>query len=122
MAHGSWFDALPSELVGRVDLLVSNPPYVTESEYPDLDLSVREWEPREALVAARGAHGVEGMAAIEAIVCGAPGWLAPSGAVVIEIAPLLAGASVAAARQAGFGHVVTERDLAGRRRILVAKR
>ena len=37
LARGSWFDALPPELVGRVDLLVSNPPYVAESEYPDLD-------------------------------------------------------------------------------------
>jgi release factor glutamine methyltransferase len=121
LALGSWFDALPTELVGRVDLLVSNPPYVTESEYPDLDPSVREWEPREALVASRGAFGAEGMAAIEAIVSGAQRWLTPPGAVVIEIAPLLAGASVAAARRAGFGHVVTERDLAGRPRVLVAR-
>ncbi|MGA3147808.1 MAG: HemK/PrmC family methyltransferase [Acidimicrobiales bacterium] len=121
LAHGSWFDALPVGLVGRVDLLVSNPPYVTESEYPDLDPSVREWEPREALVASSGALGAEGMAAIEAIVSGAPRWLARSGAVVIEIAPMLAGASVAAARRAGFTHVVIERDLAGRPRVLVAR-
>jgi methylase of polypeptide subunit release factors len=61
------------------------------------------------------------MAAIEAIVSGAPRWLARSGAVVIEIAPMLAGASVAAARRAGFTHVVIERDLAGRPRVLVAR-
>ena len=120
LAHGSWFEALPSELAGRVDLLVSNPPYVTESEYPDLDPSVREWEPREALVAAEGEHGVAGMADIEAIVSGAPAWLGPSGVLVVEIAPWQAGPSVAAARQAGFGRIATERDLAGRLRMVVA--
>ncbi len=122
LAAGSWFDALPSELAGRVDLLVSNPPYVTASEYPDLDPSVREWEPREALVAAADSHGVEGMAAIEAIVSTAPPWLSPGGALVIEVAPGLADASIAAARRAGFGHAAIERDLAGRPRILLARR
>jgi release factor glutamine methyltransferase len=120
LAPGSWFDALPARLAGRVDLLVSNPPYVTESEYPDLDPSVREWEPREALVAADGAQGTAGMAAIEAIVLGAPRWLRPSGALVIEIAPAQAGPTAAAAREAGFGRVITERDLAGRLRMVVA--
>ena len=120
LAHGSWFDALPSELSGQVDLLVSNPPYVTESEYPGLDPSVREWEPREALVAGKGAQGVEGMAAIEAIISGAPRWLGPSGVLVIEIAPSLARPSVATARAAGFGRIATERDLAGRLRMVVA--
>jgi release factor glutamine methyltransferase len=121
LAQGSWFGALPSELLGRVDLLVSNPPYVAESEYPELDPSVREWEPTVALVATRGAGGVEGMGAIEAIVTGAPPWLGRSGAIVVEIAPSQAYASIDAARRAGFGQVTTERDLAGKPRMLVAR-
>jgi len=120
LAGGSWFDALPSGLVGRTDLLVSNPPYVAESEYPDLDPVVRDWEPRGALVASAGAGGVEGMADIEAIIAGAPRWLRRSGALVVEIAPSLAAPSVAAAREAGFDRVRTEPDLAGRARTLVA--
>ncbi len=121
LTRGSWFDALPPGLLGQVDLLVSNPPYVAESEYPGLEAAVREWEPREALVADRGAGGVEGMAAIETIIAGAPQWLARSGAMVIEIAPSQAVQSVHAARRAGFGRVTTERDLAGRLRMIVAK-
>jgi len=121
LVGGSWFEALPPQLIGRVDLLVSNPPYVAESEFPDLDPVVREWEPREALMAATGAGGVEGMAAIEAIITGAPRWLRPSAAVVIEIAPSLAAASAAVARQAGFDRVATVRDLTGRIRTLVAR-
>jgi release factor glutamine methyltransferase len=122
LARGSWFDALPSELLGRVDLLVSNPPYVGVSEFPGLDPSVREWEPRAALVAARGAGGLEGMAAIEAIIAGAPRWLSRSGSMVIEFAPRQAQASADAARNAGFGQVVTRPDLAGKPRMLVARR
>ncbi len=121
LAEGRWFEALPSSLAGRVDLLVSNPPYVTESEYPALDPTVRLWEPKEALVAGSDDAGVPGMAAIAAIISGAPAWLAPHGAMVIEIAPSLAGPSLAVARSAGFGSVSIERDLAGRLRTLVAR-
>lgn len=120
IAEGSWFEALPPALLGRVDLLVSNPPYVGESEYPGLDPSVRDWEPRGALVAASGARGVEGMAAIEAIIGGAVRWLSRAGALVIEIAPSQAVSSSDAARRAGFSEVGIERDLAGRLRMLVA--
>jgi len=120
LAHGSWFGALPPELLGGVDLLVANPPYVTESEYPHLEPVVRDWEPREALVAATGTGGVEGMAAIEAITGDAPRWLRPSGALVVEIAPMLAAPSEAAARRAGFDRVTTGHDLTGRVRTLVA--
>ncbi len=121
LAQGSWFDALPPRLAGRVDLLVSNPPYVAASEYTGLELTVRDWEPRRALVAERGVGGVGGMADIEAIIAGARRWLHRSGAVVIEIAPLQAYASIDAARRAGFGQVATERDLAGSLRMLVAR-
>jgi release factor glutamine methyltransferase len=120
LVEGSWFDALPPELAGRVDLIVSNPPYVSESEYPRLEPVVRHWEPGGALVAADGAGGVGGMAAIETIIAGARRWLHRSGALVVEIAPSQAEASVEAARRAGFGRVTTERDLAGRQRMLVA--
>jgi methylase of polypeptide subunit release factors len=74
-----------------------------------------------ALVAARGAGGVGGMAAIEAVIAGAPRWLRSTGAIVVEIAPSQARPSIEAARRAGFGHVTTERDLSGRQRVLVAR-
>jgi release factor glutamine methyltransferase len=121
LVEGSWFDALPAELAGHVDLVVSNPPYVAESEYPDLDPVVRRWEPRAALVAARGAGGVGGMAAIEAVIAGAPRWLRRTGAIVVEIAPSQARPSIEAARRAGFSHMTTEQDLSGRPRMLVAR-
>ena len=121
-AQGSWFAALPDGLARRVDLVVANPPYVAEEEYADLDPSVRDWEPRSALVAPRGRGGVAGMADIEAVVAGAGGWLRRSGALVVELAPSQAYGAIDAARRAGFARVGTARDLAGRLRMLVAER
>jgi release factor glutamine methyltransferase len=122
IAEGSWFDALPGHLARRIDLVVANPPYVTDDEYAHLDPTVRDWEPRSALVAARGRGGVAGMADIEAVVAGAGAWLRRSGALVVELAPAQADAAVDAARRAGFAEVGTARDLTGRLRMLVARR
>ena len=47
----------PARLRGRVDLVVSNPPYVAESEWAGLAAEVRA-EPRSALVAGPGRSGV----------------------------------------------------------------
>ena len=121
LAEGSWFDALPGRLAGRLDLVVSNPPYVSEAEYEELESTVRDWEPRGALVAARGLGGVGGMADIETIVSLAPGWLRRTGCLVVEIAPAQARAAMDVARGSGFGQVTVERDLADRLRALVAR-
>ncbi len=121
LSEGPWFEALPAGLIGRVDLMVSNPPYVAEDDYPDLDPEVRDWEPHGALVAARGSDGVGGMAAVEWIVAGARRWLRPSGLLVVEIDPRQAAAATRAGRRAGFDDVRVERDLAGRLRVLVAR-
>jgi release factor glutamine methyltransferase len=121
-AHGSWFDALPDRLVRRVDLIVCNPPYVAEEEYDDLEPTVRVWEPRSALVAARGRSGVAGLADVEAVVAGSGAWLARSGVLVVELAPAQAYGAIDAARRAGLSRVETARDLAGRLRMLVAER
>jgi release factor glutamine methyltransferase len=120
--HGSWFDALPDRLARRVDLIVSNPPYVAEEEYDYLEPTVRDWEPRSALVAARGRSGVAGLADVEAVVAGSGTWLARSGALVVELAPSQAYGAIDAARRAGLSRVETARDLAGRLRMLVAER
>jgi release factor glutamine methyltransferase len=116
LAAGSWFDALPSELRGRLRLVVSNPPYVAESEVEDLPAELRH-EPQRALVA-----GPTGLEAIDQIVREAPTWLEPAGTLVCEIAPHQADRVRLAARTAGFDDVLVQRDLAGRDRVLVARK
>jgi release factor glutamine methyltransferase len=113
LAEGSWYGALPPHLRGHLTLVVSNPPYVAAGEA--LPAVVADHEPRQALVS-----GPTGLEAIEAVVAGAPGWLAPGGVLVCEIAPHQAGAAVELAAAAGFAQTDIRRDLAGRERVLVA--
>jgi release factor glutamine methyltransferase len=121
LVEGWWFDALPAAVAGTVDLLVSNPPYVSEADFPLLEPTVRQWEPRRALVAP-DARGVGGMADVEAIVEGASPWMRPDGVLVVEIDPVQAEATLATARQAGWSRCETRSDLAGRIRMVVARR
>jgi release factor glutamine methyltransferase len=113
---GSWWDALPTDLRGRVSLVVSNPPYVTTAEMATLPAVVGEWEPTAALEA-----GPRGLEAIEVVVAGAADWLRRPGAVVVELAPHQAAAAEAIAHRAGFDETRVEKDLAGRERALVAR-
>ena len=118
--QGRWFAALPVDLAGSIDLVVSNPPYVSAAEYPDLDPVIGDWEPIGALVAGPGSDGTGGLADVETIIAGAPRWLSGDGVLVIELAPHQADAATAMARRGGFVDVRVEPDLAGRPRVLVA--
>ena len=116
LVEGSWFAALPPLLRGRVQLVVSNPPYVGEREVDDLPPEVAHWEPLGALVA-----GPTGLEQIESIVDEAPRWLARPGALVVEIAPHQREAAEALARQAGFLDVEVRPDMSERARVLVGR-
>ncbi|MDA8292307.1 MAG: peptide chain release factor N(5)-glutamine methyltransferase [Actinomycetota bacterium] len=113
---GDWYLGVADFLHGLVDCVVSNPPYLADGEWADLDPVVRDHDPYDALVA-----GPTGLEAIEAVVAGAPRVLAPGGALVVEIAPHQAEAASALARAAGARRVQVEKDLAGRDRVLVAE-
>jgi release factor glutamine methyltransferase len=114
LVEGDWFTALPGELAGRVDLLVSNPPYVGAAEA--LPAEVADWEPAAALVS-----GPTGLEAVAHIVATAPAWLARPGALVLELAPHQADEALALAAGAGFADAAVHPDLAGRPRCLAAR-
>lgn len=115
VAEGSWFDALPDELRSSFDVIVSNPPYVALGD--DLDTTVRDWEPAEALFA-----GADGLDDLRRLVAGAPDWSTPGGSLVLELDPAQVDAVVAMAHEAGYGDITIHRDLAGRERVVVARR
>ncbi|MCU1426798.1 MAG: protein-(glutamine-N5) methyltransferase, release factor-specific [Actinomycetia bacterium] len=117
LAAGSWFHALPVELRGRIDLIVSNPPYVADAEFATLPDEVARYEPRRALVS-----GPAGTEALEHLVVHAPSWLAANGVLVCEIAPHQADTVTEQARRAGFESVEVRPDLTGRLRALIARR
>lgn len=66
-------------------LIVSNPPYVSETEYAQLSPHVRDHEPRQALVA-----GPTGAEVIERLIPQAAERLLPGGLLIIEISPMIA--------------------------------
>ena len=101
----------------RFDLLVSNPPYLTEAEYQALDSSVKSWEPREALVS-----GPDGLAATRRLLEQASGLLTAGGWLVMELDFSRADLSAGLARGAGLVEVNVLNDLFGRARYLVARR
>ena len=115
VASGAWFDALPETRRGELLVVVSNPPYVAEGE--SLPPVVRDWEPAGALFS--GPTGVE---AIEELIETAPEWLDPAGSLVLELAPHQAAIATDLARARGFAEVRVGHDLAGRERVLVARR
>ena len=121
LAGGRWWDAVDPAERGRVDLVVSNPPYVAEADFPGLDPTVRLWEPRGALVAP-DRDGVSGLGDIAAVLADAATWLRPGGVVVVEIDPGQADGALGVARRAGLVDGRTEDDLAGRVRMVVARR
>ena len=98
------------------DLLLANLPYVTEDEWEDLSPEIREYEPREALVA-----GETGLEAIEALAEELLG-LAPRPAVVaLEIGASQAEAVSDLIRAAGYADVEIRPDLAGHDRMIVGR-
>jgi release factor glutamine methyltransferase len=110
---GDLLDPVPGELLGRLDLLVSNPPYVGEEEYRDLPPEVRA-EPYEALVGGTTVH--------RRLVQAARDWVRPGGWLAVEIGDAQ-GPEVRSLFEAG-GLVAVEvvPDLAGRDRVVRGRR
>jgi release factor glutamine methyltransferase len=111
LATGDLFDPLPASLLGEVDLLVANPPYVSEAEFEMLPDDVKR-EPRIALVA-----GKTGLEVIRKIAASASRWLRPGGVVVCEI-----GETQGPSAAGSFLDLPTviRQDLTGRDRFVVA--
>ena len=118
--ESSWFDAVDTSLLERVDLIVANPPYVGEEELAHLD-PVLGYEPRTAL-AAPDALGVVGFADLAAILQGAKQWLRPGGSLVMEHGDAQRRALIELATELGYVDVRDIDDLSGRPRVLVSRR
>jgi release factor glutamine methyltransferase len=118
--QSSWFDDLDPSLRGRVDLVVANPPYVGAREFASLD-EVLRYEPYGAIVA-DDVDGVEGFADVARVIRESGPWLAEHAAVVVEHGEGHGVAARQLAESAGFVHVRDEKDLAGKDRVVVARR
>ena len=111
-ALGDWFAGVE----GRVDLIVSNPPYIALDEMAGLSPEVRLFEPHLALT-----DGADGLSAYRAIAAGAGAHLAPGGRLMVEIGPTQGQAVAALWAAAGLRDIRILPDLDGRDRVVAAR-
>ncbi len=120
--NGCEISFLQSDLFEKIDpakqfdLIVSNPPYVTDAEYEELMPEVKEHEPKLALTA-----GAEGLDIYKRLISEAPNYLKPEGRLMVEIG-YLQGESVRSLYEAnGFREIRIIKDLAGLDRVVAGK-
>lgn len=110
--RSDWFTAMPS---ASYDIIISNPPYLSETELAEVAPEVRDFEPRSALVAAE-----DGLGDLLKIIAGAGERLRRGGLLALETGPSQHAALIDAANTAGYSRVESRRDLTGRDRFILA--
>jgi release factor glutamine methyltransferase len=113
-----WLEGdLVAPLAGRqVDVLVSNPPYLTQREYDTLDRSVRDYEPAVALVG-----GDDGQRLVTRLLQLARPVVRPGGWIALEADCRRADDTGRIASAAGWENVSVLDDLFGRARYVLAQ-
>jgi len=110
-------DALSAFKPGTLfDFLVSNPPYISETEKQELDASVLDFEPHSALF-----DNADGLTFYRLFAQQAKTYLKPGGSIYCEIGYLQGRDVTSLFTQHGWADVTILPDLAGRDRVIVAK-
>jgi release factor glutamine methyltransferase len=109
--QGSWFEPI----TGHFDIILSNPPYITDAAMGQLSCEVADFDPGLAL---RG--GADGLEAYRAIIGGASAHLKPGGYLIFEIGYDQGQAVTALLKSANFRDIDLAHDLAGHDRVIKA--
>ena len=113
--QGGWWDAVPSGYV--FDVVVSNPPYITNAAMQTLDPEVLNYDPDMAL---RG--GADGLDPYHIIISGAPAHLKPGGWLGLEIG-FDQGRALKNLLEAGtWDNITLDKDLGGLDRVVWAQK
>ena len=115
--EGDLFEPLSeTDLVGRIDIIATNPPYIRSDDLQALQPEVRDFEPRMALIA-----GPDGTEIAERIINAAPNYLRSGGSLIMEMGM---GQTDALRKIIAAAGTYTEpevlKDLAGIERVIVA--
>ena len=116
LRRGSWWQPLQPEW-GRLDLVLSNPPYIPTPVWQELAPLVRDHEPALALDG-----GPDGLDALRAIAAGAPQALAPDGWLLLEHHHDQSAAVQALLADQGLEAIQPHQDLEGHWRFVSARR
>ena len=111
--HADWFSGLAAHELFQ--LIVANPPYLSDEETQAAEPEVKEFEPAMALSA-----GVNGAAALEHIIPAARAHLAPGGLLACETGIAQHAHLQELAANAGYVRIESLPDLTGRDRYLLA--
>ena len=115
VAHGSWWNALPQDIAGQIDIAICNPPYIAHSDSevaPDVHL----YEPHSALYAQDN-----GLADLCTVIEGAATWLKKCGWLVLEIGYQQGADVLTMMKASGLIDAEIKQDLSGRDRIAVGR-
>lgn len=112
--QSDWFAAVPAE--ERFDLVVANPPYLSDAETRETAPEVQKFEPWNALSA-----GPDGSEALRRIIAAAPQRLTAGGGLLLETGIAQHAQLLEAAKAAGFASAESRRDLTGRDRFVIAR-
>nr|WP_246459743.1 peptide chain release factor N(5)-glutamine methyltransferase [Puniceicoccus vermicola] len=110
--ESDWFENVTSPF----DLIVSNPPYLTEKEWKDAEPEVRDFEPKEALVAPDS-----GLADLKRILAEARPFLAEGALLALETGIHQRDSLQKTAEEAGYSEAWGEDDLNERDRFFFAR-
>lgn len=116
VVHGDLLDPLPQDLLGAVDFIVSNPPYVPSADLPDLPVEVLGFEPHLALDG-----GPDGLDVFRRIVADAHALLAPGGGIAVELDTTRVSVAATMLEELYEG-VEARKDLTGRDRLVYARK
>lgn len=111
--RGDLGSPVPAAAMGRLDLVVSNPPYVPTAVLADIPREVADFEPSLALDG-----GADGNDILRRLLPWTAAALRPGGGFAFELHETCLEAAAELARQAGFQQVRIVDDLAGRPRVL----
>lgn len=103
--------------LGSFEVIVSNPPYLDDSEITALEPDVRSFEPRVAMSAGRA-----GLDIMRRITADAPKHLASDGELIVEVAAGQAAAVAKLLEEAGLRVVGVINDFAGHQRVVRARK
>ncbi len=104
-------------LVGSLDLITANPPYIDDAAFAELERDISEFEPRLALAA-----GADALSVTRPLVSGAPRMLARGGSLAVETMAGCAPKVVELMQDAGFVEIEVDRDYGGHERVISGKR
>jgi release factor glutamine methyltransferase len=113
--ESNWFSSLPTD--ASFELIVANPPYLSEAETAAAEPEVRGHEPHSALISAE-----EGTADLKAILKDAPRFLIAGGLLALETGIAKHAELLALCAEIGFSRSESKQDLTGQDRYIFAWR